>query len=157
MAEILSLVANIIQVVQAGLEVYERLDQYGSTVGGLPEAFVHISARMGVLADALKKTQIAINCGALDDSSTKALRPSLRQCLAQSEKLKTILEKCVLSPGTSRARRTWKALTSFRYGGQLERIDAEIQKYVSLLTHHASTATYVRVEGKPFYIYFLYS
>jgi hypothetical protein len=145
--EALSVVANVIQVVQAGLEVYERLEQYGTTIGGLPETFLHISARMRLLVDVLKTTEAAIQTGALDKSAREALRPSMRQCLGQVEKLNGILKKCELPDGASRAKRTWKALSSFRYGSQLEKIDGQIQSYVQMLTHHASIAKYVRIEG----------
>lgn len=148
--EALSVAANVIAVVQAGVDVYERLEQYGSTVGGLPESFLHISARIRLLVDALKMTQAAVDSGALEDGAREALRPCLNQCRNQIDKLNEILKKCKLPKGASRSKRTWKALNSFRYGSQLERIDGQIQSYVQMLTHHASTAKYVRVEGMLF-------
>jgi uncharacterized protein YukE len=148
----LSIAANVIQIVQACQQVYERLDEYAAVLDDLPETFVHTHTRMGVLFDALRKTDEAVKAGALDQSACNALLPTIRHCKAQGEKLNEILKKCELPKGASRARRTWKALASLRYDGQLEKIDRQIERYVQILTHHASTAKYVVPAGTSRYL-----
>jgi hypothetical protein len=146
--DVVGVVANIIQLIQFGEQILDRLEQYGTTLKGLPEALGHIHARIPILLNSLKKTRHSIDTGALDESARRALRPALRNCEAQIKLLNDIIAKVAPPPGAGKFKRTWKALESMRYDAKVEKIDGEIVKYVQFLDLHASTVNFVQVEGR---------
>jgi len=92
MAEVLAVVgiaANIGSLVDFGIRVLERLEQYQSTLAEIPEAFRHIKAELPVLLDALRQTKAAIDTGTGQDESGKALLPAVEGC---SNQIKTLCE-----------------------------------------------------------------
>jgi hypothetical protein len=49
----LSVAASILQVVNVGIRVIKRLNEYGDKANGLPDAFKHINKRLPIFIDAL--------------------------------------------------------------------------------------------------------
>lgn len=138
---VVSIVASIIQLVDYGTRVLERLDQYQSTLAEIPEVFRHIKAELPVLLDALRQTKAAIDAGSLQDESKKALRPAVEGCSVQIQALEKVIEKALPASSDSWARRRRKALRSLRYDAKVEKIIAVIRSYVQTLTYHAAASS----------------
>lgn len=147
MADVLSIVANIIQLVVFSKDVFDRAQDYSDSTKGLPAAFNRTSDRLAALLDALKRIKVAMDTGAMEESSREALRPTMRGCQSQIRQLNEIMRKALPQPGASKAKRTWKALESYRYDNKVERINAEIDRYMHTLTLHTVSSRYVNLEG----------
>lgn len=153
MAEVLagvSIAANIIQLVQFGKALVDRLDEYRTDIDGFPEAFKHIKYRLKILVDGLSNIKEAVDSGALSEQTQKALRPSIRECAALIQPLSKIIEKALPPPGASRVKRSLKALGSLRYDAQVEKMTKEIDSYIAYMNFHSGMSRYVRLEGMVF-------
>ena len=145
MAEALAVVgiaASIISIVDFGSRVIERLNDYGSKVGEIPEAFRHIKVQLSLLLDALRQAEAAINSGSVPEDTKKALQPALEGCQKQIKSLDDIIAKVLPTTADSWARRGKKAISSLRYDGKVEKITAVINGYIPTLTyHHVATSS----------------
>ncbi|KAF2195127.1 hypothetical protein K469DRAFT_4106 [Zopfia rhizophila CBS 207.26] len=137
---VVSIVANIIQLVDFGTRVLTRLDQYQSTLAEIPKAFRHIKSELPVLLDALRQTKAAIDTGSLQDESKRALLPEVEGCGVQIKALDEVIEKALPASSDSWTRRGRKALQSLRYDAKVEKITAVIRGYVQTLTYHAAAS-----------------
>lgn len=148
MAEALAAVgtiANIIQLVDAGLKVLHRLEEYQSQIQDLPEAFRHIKTELPALLDALQHTKTAIDTGSLPDESKRAVLPVVEGCATRIKLLDEILEKVVPASKDSWAARGKKAIQSIRYEGRMGNITTAIRGYIQTLTYHrVVTASFSR-------------
>ncbi|OCK73508.1 hypothetical protein K432DRAFT_233234, partial [Lepidopterella palustris CBS 459.81] len=138
---VVGIVANIIQLVDFGTRVLNRLNQYQSTVTEIPEAFRHIKSELPVLLDALRQTKVAIDAGSLQDESKRALLPAVEGCSVQIKALDKVIEKALPASSDSWARRGRKALRSLQYDSKVEKITAVIRGYVQTLTYHAAASS----------------
>lgn len=138
---VVSVVANIIQLVDFGTRVLSRLEQYQSTVAEVPEAFRHIKTELPVLLLALSQTKAASDAGQLGDTSKRALLQVIEGCTAQIKALDGVIEKALPAPGDSWTSRGKKAIRSLRYDAKVERITRVIRGYVQTLTYHAAASS----------------
>lgn len=147
MAEALAVIgiaANIVQLVDFGTRLLDRLETYKNQVDRIPEAFRHVKTELPVLLDALRRTQSAIDHGVHDDTKS-ALIPAIEGCKAQITLLDDIIVKALPSPTDSRFRRSGKAIQSLLYDTKVETITSVIRGYVQTLIFHAATS----VSGDP--------
>jgi hypothetical protein len=141
---VVSIVANIIQLVDFGSRVLKRLKEYQSKLGDVPEAFRHINAELPVLLDALRQTKAAIDAGSMQDESKKALLPAVKGCGVQIKLLDDVIMKALPVSGDSWARRGRKALGSLRYDAKVEKITVVVRGYIQTLTYHHAAASTLR-------------
>ncbi|RYP64315.1 hypothetical protein DL771_008817 [Monosporascus sp. 5C6A] len=137
---VVGIVANIIQLVDFGSRVLNRLEEYQSKFGDLPEAFRHIKAELPVPLDALRQTKAAIDAGSVQDESKNALLPAVEGCGVQINLLGDVIAEVLPSPGDSWARRSRKALRSLRYDTKVEKITSVVRGYIQTLTYHAAAS-----------------
>lgn len=138
---VVGVVANIIQLVDFGTRVLNRLEQYQSTLTQVPEAFCHIKTELPVLLDALRQTKAAIEAGLLQDTSKKALLQAVEGCTVQIKALDEVIKKVLPASSDSWTRRGKKAFQSLRYDAKVEKITAVIRGYVQTLTYHAAASS----------------
>ncbi|KAF2025969.1 hypothetical protein EK21DRAFT_116259 [Setomelanomma holmii] len=53
----IQIVASIIQLVDVGVRIVERLDDFRDKANGLPKSFKHIRTRLPIFIDALRQTK----------------------------------------------------------------------------------------------------
>jgi hypothetical protein len=130
-----SLVANIIQLVQFGEIVLGRLKECQSRVGDLPEAFRHINTELPALLYKLRETETAANSGAFSDEKEKAVMSVVNACTEQIEGLEELLMKALPKIGDSGTRRRLKAVKSLGYDAKVEKKAQVIRSYIQTLTY----------------------
>jgi hypothetical protein len=130
-----SLVANIIQLVQFGELVLGRLKDCQSRVGELPEAFKHINTELPALLYKLRETKTAANSGAFTDEKEKALMAVVNACTEQIIGLEELLTKALPKIGDSGTKRRFKAVKSLGYDSKVEKKAQVIRNYVATLTY----------------------
>ncbi|KAH0533881.1 hypothetical protein FGG08_007500 [Glutinoglossum americanum] len=141
---VVSIVANIIQLVDFGSRVLRRLEEYQSKLGEIPEVFRHIKAELPVLLDALRQTKVAIDAGCMQDETKKALLPAVEGCGVQIKSLDDVIVKALPVSGDSWARRGRKAFGSLRYDAKVEKITVVVRGYIQTLTYHAAASSALR-------------
>lgn len=119
MAETLSIVANVIAVIDITTKVLERLDDFRNTVNGIPRALQAIANELPTLDLTLNKISEAITDGRIPDDSQNALQPLITDFGKQIQAILDIIEK-VQPKDPSRMTRNFKAVTSFRHDDQIK-------------------------------------
>lgn len=147
MVDVISVVANILQLVDFGLKIHKRLSEYGAKTADIPEALLHINARLEPLQDVVQRLDEAMKTGAMDKRSSDALWTSLHNCEVQIRQLVKIIDKCLPPPGSSGFKRKYTALNSFRYDKRVKQIDEELRKYMESLNLHITSRTYLSSIG----------
>ena len=139
MAEALAAVgaaASILQIIQIGSTIANRIAQYSAAYGDVPEAFRHINNRIALLNDALRLTKEKIENEDDNGSTRKAFNPIIKECEVQMKRLETTINLALPKQGDSSAHRKWKAIKSMKYDGEIKRTDEAINKYMNLMTQH---------------------
>jgi hypothetical protein len=141
---VVGIVASIVQLVDFGVRIVKRLEEYQSELGEIPEAFRHTKTELPALLDALQQTKAAIDAGSMQYGAQKALLPAVEGCRTQVELLNDVIMKALPASGDSWAKRKRKALGSLRYDAKVEKISAVVRGYVQTLTYHAATSSSLR-------------
>ncbi|KAL9086085.1 MAG: hypothetical protein Q9165_007297 [Trypethelium subeluteriae] len=137
---VVSIVANIVQLVDFGSCVLKRLEEYQFKLGDIPEAFRHIKAELPVLLDALQETQSRIDAGSVREETKKALLPAIEGCRVQIRLLDDVISKVIPAASDSWIRRGGKAVRSLHYDAKVERLTVVIRGYIQTLMYHAAAS-----------------
>jgi hypothetical protein len=144
MAELaaLSVAASILQVIDVGLRVLTRLNDFNANANGLPDAFRHISTRLPIFIDALRQTKNGLED--MTDSARAAFRPAIQECLAQIKKLEETMDVVLPKLGESGIARGWKAVRSVRYDSEVREMERVIRAYMEVMAQHQVSTLAVR-------------
>ncbi|KAF2133626.1 TPR-like protein [Dothidotthia symphoricarpi CBS 119687] len=132
----LAVVASILQVVDLGVRVIKRLEDFREEAGGLPKAFTHISRRLPILIDALRKTKQIMENGSIAESTREAFAPAVEECSRQIAKLDSTIDRALPKIGDSGMTRKWKAVASVKYDSEVQEMDKVIGMYMDTMTQH---------------------
>jgi len=141
---VVGIVANIIQLVDFGIKVLKRLEEYQSKVGDIPESFRHIKSELPALLNALEQTKAGFDSGSIEEEHKQALLPAIKGCEEQIKILNELVGKALPLASDSWSRRSSKVFRSLRYDGKVEKITRIIRGYVQTLTYHAATSSMLR-------------
>lgn len=147
MAESLAAVgaaASVLQIIQIGTILVQRISQYSVAYGEIPESFRHINNRIKLLNDALRLTKEKIDNEGGNGATSKAFNPILKECAVQITKLQKIIDLALPKQGDSSAYRKWKAIKSMKYDTEIKRLDETISNYMNLMTQHHVIANAVQ-------------
>jgi hypothetical protein len=136
---IIGLVSSIVQFVDFGSKIVERLQDFHSSVNEVPKAFRDIKVELPLLLDTLKRTQAQAESGAISKETQEALLPVVEGCRSQVELLDNILIKALPKPGDSSWRRGIMVFSSAIQEKNVEQITSTLRKYVQTLTYHQAT------------------
>lgn len=137
---IVGLVSALIQFVDFGSKIVERLQDFYSSVNEVPKAFRDVKVELPLLLDTLKRTQAKAESGALSKETQEALLPVVEGCRSQVELLDSILVKTLPKPGDSSLRRGIMAFSSVGQEKKVEQIASTLRKYIQTLTYHEATS-----------------
>ena len=133
---VISVVANIIQLVDFSSKVLRRLDEFRTGLEEIPKSFRHFSAELPVLKFTLQQIGEAIEAGSVKDKMEQALIPAIEGCKEQIQLLDALLAKVLPEATDSRFRRNAKAVLSFKQEAKVESITKILQGYVVTLTFY---------------------
>jgi hypothetical protein len=133
---VISVVANIIQLVDFSSKVLHRLDEFRSSLGEIPKSLRHFSAELPVLKVTLQQIGEAIEAGSVRDETEKVLIPAIEGCKEQIQLLDTLLAKILPIATDSRLRRGTKAVLSLNQEAKVESITKILRGYVGTLTFY---------------------
>jgi hypothetical protein len=130
----LQVAASIIQVIDVGIRVVQRLREYHDNANDLPDAFKHVSKRLPIFIETLRQTKSTIEI--MSDSARKALRPAIEECLLQIHKLETMVDAALPKSSDSEMRKSWKAVISVKYDSEVKNMDRVIKDYMEVVSQH---------------------
>lgn len=136
---VVSLVSAIVQFVDFGIKVVERLNEYKDGANKIPKTFRNISLQLPLLIDTLKQTQSQASAGQVSEERAKALKPVVEACLADARELEDILVKALPSENDSSWDRRIKALGSLTNGKAVEKIEEGLKNRTILLTYYQAS------------------
>jgi hypothetical protein len=134
----IQIVASIIQVIDVGVRIIERLDDFREKANGLPRTFRHISTKLPLLVDALRQTKEVME--GMSDSTRKAFKPAIEECLVQVKKLDETIKAIVPKAGDTGMSRSWKAVISVKYDSEIKEMDRVIKDYMEVMAQHQTSA-----------------
>lgn len=144
---VVSIVSSIVQLVDFGSRLLQRLQEYQTTLGEIPKSFRAIKRELPLLLDTLKQTKSGAENGTLRQDTKLALLPIIEGCVDNVKALEDIINKNLPATGDSWGKKGRKAVASFRQDTKVNRIIAEIQNHVRTLTYyHAAAASTERTK-----------
>ncbi|CAO2658195.1 Nn.00g059180.m01.CDS01 [Neocucurbitaria sp. VM-36] len=125
--------ASILQIIQIGVQVVERIRLYSVSCSDLPEAFKHVGTELPVITVTLQRIDMAAKLDHLDQPSKDALDGASVACKREVEELQKIVFMALPEPGATGLQRTWKAIGSLRYDDKVKKKMDAIRGYVHTL------------------------
>lgn len=136
---VISIIANIVQLVEFDATVLKRLEDYHADVKDIPKAFRDAKVLLPLIADCLGHTNEQVDRGEVTESRSKVVLPIVTNCQTQVELLVGILDKTLPAEGTSKWKRGHMALLSFVQEKKIQQILTVIRDNVQILTYHHVT------------------
>jgi hypothetical protein len=136
---IVGLVSAIVQFVDSGNKIVERLNEFNSNVHGVPKTFEAIKVQLPLLIDTLHRTQEQASAGHVGVKTATALKPLIDSCSAEIKVLQVVLDKTLLLQESSSWQRRLLALRSLVHDKDVERCTAKLEGHIRLLTFYQST------------------
>jgi hypothetical protein len=139
---VVGVVSSIVQLVDFGSKVLQRLHEYQTAVGEIPKSFRAIKRELPILLDTLEQTKSAAKNDTLREETRLALLPVIEGCVNNVKALDDIIDKNLPVTGDSWKEKSRKAVASFRQDAKVNRIIGEIQSHIHTLTYyHAAVAS----------------
>src|SRR2546423_2565802 len=135
-----SMISSIVQLVDFGVKVLDRLNEFKSSINDVPKTFCDINNQLPLLIDALRHTQSQAEAGHMSDKTAEALKPVIGGCLAQVKLLEDIMAKAIPAENTSAWNRRLKALSSLAHDKKVQHITSTLDSYVQKLIYHQVTS-----------------
>ena len=141
MADVVSLVSAIISLIDFGVKIVGRLNEFTSEAKNVPKAFQSIKARFPLFIDALECTRRQADNGFVTEEIAKALRLIVDGCFQQIANLRLILDKILPSDGASSWRKYQLGFKSLLYDKDIQQILSILEKNIDVLIFHQVTTS----------------
>lgn len=138
---VIGLVSAIVQFVDFGSKVVERLREFELAAQEVPKTFQAINVQLPLLIDTLSRNQQQATTGSLSDATIRALKPTVDACLTEVKLLQKVLDKALPPQKSSSWQRRLHALKSLARDKDVERITSTLERHIHLLTFHQSTSS----------------
>lgn len=136
---VVGLASAIVQFVDFSTKIIQRLDEFQSKMGEVPQAFRDLKIQLPLLQDTLKRAKAEAEAGLIDADTQQAVLDVVEGCQLQVKRLDHILIKTLPTPADSRWRRGMKAFSSVRQERDVREVIDRIQRYqISLIQHHTA-------------------
>jgi hypothetical protein len=136
---IVSLVSAIVQFVDFGGKVVERLNEFNSDRHEVPKTFQAVKVQLPLLISTLRRTEEQASTGHVSEEAATALKPLVDACSAEIKVLQNILEKTLPPQKSSSWQRRLLALKSLAHDKDVERSITKLEGHIRLLTFYQST------------------
>lgn len=134
----LQVAASIIQCIDVGVRVVERLNEFHNKAGDLPQAFKHIRKRLPVFIETLRHTHLTLEN--VSESARKALKPAADECLSQIQKLENVIESALPKLDDSSVTKSWKAVVSVKYESDIKDMEKVIKDYMEIFAQYQTSS-----------------
>ncbi|SPO07063.1 uncharacterized protein DNG_09757 [Cephalotrichum gorgonifer] len=146
------LAAAIVQFAELGVKVVKRVAEFSTVAEEAPKSFKQITTELPLIIDGLRRIQLGIEAGGVDEATKRAVAGVVQNCLRETEEVDRILQKVLPAAGASSWERRGKAVMSVGYDKKIQRaVDSIFQSVRTLTFHQWSTTSLAtpNVEEKP--------
>jgi N-terminal domain on NACHT_NTPase and P-loop NTPases len=133
---VISIIANIISLVDVTVKIYDAAKDFGDNVDSLPKMYREARDRLPLILDALEKTKENAEAGNIDNETCKALKPVLTQCSANVETLQALFKDIVPAQNASALRVGYKAVSSVLHRTKVDTVMKRILEDVNVLVSY---------------------
>ncbi|KAM7196608.1 short-chain dehydrogenase [Rhypophila sp. PSN 637] len=130
------LAASIIQFIELGVKIVDRLSAFGSDASQIPASFRQVRIELPLVIDGLRRIHDQVVAGSLEPATEKSLIPVIHECQQTAKELDDLLEKTIPSAGASSWERKKLALVSLGRDKHVEQLATSIAGFVRVLTFH---------------------
>ena len=144
MAEVLAVVgvvASIVGLVEFGFKVVDRINEFQSNCGEIPESFKHVKADLPILLGTINETKLAVEKGSIKEGMREDLLLPVSLCQAQLRLLDDLIGKSLPQESDSWRKKTSKAISSLRRDAKVTKIIATIRKHIDDMTKYRLSAS----------------
>jgi hypothetical protein len=136
---IVGLVSAIVQFVDFGGKIVDRLNEFNSDIHEVPKTFQDVKVQLPLLIDTLRRTQQRASTGHVSEEAATALKLLIDACSAEIVALQNLLEKSLPPQKSSSWQRRLLALKSLAHDKDIERSVSKLEGHIRLLTFYQST------------------
>jgi hypothetical protein len=137
---VVGLVSSIVQLVDFGNKIMNRMNEFKSAVSDVPKVFQDIITVLPLLLNILKQMREQAEQGNISEDTKAALLPVIDGCRTQVELLYNTLNKTLSKKGETAWERGRKAFSSIRQESEVQKITMTIHRYTQVLTFHQATS-----------------
>ena len=138
---VVGVVSSIVGLVDFGSKVLNRLNDFQSSRGEIPESFKHVKEELPILLETLNQTKLAVEKGNIKEESKKALLLVVNRCQTQVTLLDDLIRKLLPQEGDSWRKKTSKAIFSLRQDAKVIKITATLRMHIQGLTCYLSASS----------------
>jgi len=128
MADVVSLVSAIIQLVDFGAKVSARLNEFSSSTHDVPGTFESIQTQLPLLLNILSRIKVDIDSGKMDDDRQRALSPVVDDFADQLQNLKAVLDTTLPPSDASTWVRGQMVIMSLRQDKKVKGIEEKLER-----------------------------
>ena len=142
MAEALAavgLASAIVQFVQFGGTVLNRLNEFKHDTKDVPETLSQIKMQLPLLMDTLDRVQKQIDSRRPSQTTENSLKPLVIGCFKQAMQLKEILDKILPTEGATTWQRRVQALKSLAHDKRIQQISTALDGHIQFLNFYQTT------------------
>lgn len=150
MAEAIAVIgfaAALLQFVDFGTKVIRRLHEFEDQSADNVSRIKGIRHRLPLTLDLVKKIQLQMDAGLINDKIKEAMYPVVQSCMAQAGELDELLTKVSPGPKDTPWIRGKKAIYSVSAESEIERIDAGLKSNFELLIQAGTIQGLNRLES----------
>lgn len=140
---VVSVVANIVQLIDFGSKVSHRLNDFQSSRGEIPKTFKHIKDELPILLETLNQTKVVAEKGSMREETKNALLLVVNGCQTQITLLGSLISSLLPEEGDSWGKKTSKAILSLREDTKVATITTILRTHIQSLTNYHVTASSV--------------
>jgi ankyrin repeat protein len=133
----IGLASAVVQFIQFGLQVAERLEEFSSrNPGDIPRSLQAICTHLPLLANSLNKIKSDFQIKNLDFDTRCILKGIVSGCMAQVKEVESMINEISRMPGDSLKIKFKKVFTSLKYDEKIWEIERNLHTYISVLILH---------------------
>ncbi len=138
MAEALAavgLASAIVQFIDFGTKIVNRLSDFSAEVGEVPKTFRLIKVQLPLILDTLQQTKDQADARQVNEKSAEALKAVIVECTATVQQLDEMVTKALPNDKDSSLQKYRKALSSLTQDKKVAQLLAAIEHHISILTY----------------------
>lgn len=134
----ISVVSNIVQLVHAGIIVYDRLNEFQSVTQSFPEALVDLQVELPLLLRSLEGTKQRAESGSIDVDTQEDVLRVVKGCKQLIDELQGLLDRWLPKPSDHLFKKIKKLVLSFEKEKEIDSIKLRLKGYIQTLTYYES-------------------
>jgi hypothetical protein len=136
---VISLLSSIVQLVDFGTKLIDRLNEFASATEDVPVFFRSIKSQLPLAIITLQRVEEQARSSRVRNTDAQALKPVVDNSLDKTKKLTEFLDSAVPVGSFSTLQKRWQGLNSLRYDKKVQKCAERLQANIQVLIIHQTT------------------